>query len=235
MRTYEQAKAFALHQHRHPISTGWYMKCQVFSRQCVGAGPFGLTARLAFNGTPEEHRHKSSPPPPGSIAYYGPQDTGYGHAVFVVEGGHVWSNDIRTPGLVDRVRWDFIPQQWKNHPYRGWIDHCDWGDLPVQKDVQDPGQGGLMTVSDHRYRQGKKVYRSKMRFRQTESDSVWNLQVALMSKHIPFDEGPTGFYGAHTRTACAAFQAAQGWHGADANGIAGPETIKRLGLVWVPD
>jgi hypothetical protein len=85
------------------------------------------------------------------------------------------------------------------------------------------------------YRRGKRVYRSKMRFRQTDSDSVWNLQVALMAKHIPFDDGPTGFYGAHTRNACATFQTRQGWTGDGANGIAGPLTIQRLGLVWVQD
>ena len=229
MRNYEQAKAFALHQHKNPISSGWYRKCQVFSRQCVGAAPFGDSARLAFNGTPEEHRHKSSPPPPGSIAYYGFRDSGTGHAVFVVEGGHVWSNDIERRGRIDRVKWDVFPSAWKL-PYRGWIDRCTWGALPVQDPVRDEAR--KVTPG---FRQGKKVYRSKMRFRQTDSDSVWNLQLALMSKHIPFDDGPTGFYGAHTRRACAAFQTKQGWTGDGANGIAGPLTIQRLGLVWVND
>jgi hypothetical protein len=235
MRTYEQAKRFALHESRHP-SQNWTIKCQVFSRQCVGAPPFGDSARLAFNGVPAEHKHTSSPPPPGSIAYYGPEGSGDGHAVFVVEGGHVWSTDILRPGKVDRVKWNVFNQIWgRGHQYRGWIDHCKWGDLPVQR---KPEQGMPLTAHAPKgpsYRQGKKVYRSKMRFRQTESDSVWNLQLALMSKNLPFDDGPTGFYGRHTRAACAAFQQAQGWTGDGANGIAGPLTIKRLGLVWVPD
>lgn len=234
MRTYEQAKAFALHQSRNP-SQGWYKKCQVFSRQCVGAGPFGTSARLAFNDTPEEHKHKSFPPPPGSIAYYGPPDSGDGHAVFAVEGGHIWSSDIRRPNMVDRVKWNVIQQEWSHHPYRGWIDHCPWGALPVQRAGQDPVQDTVSKLSSLGYRQAKKVFRSKMRFRQTDSDSVWNLQVALMAQKIPFDDGPSGFYGAHTRNACAAFQTKQGWTGAGANGIAGPLTIKRLGLVWVAD
>jgi hypothetical protein len=229
MRTYEQAKAFALNQHRNP-SQGWLQKCQVFSRQCVGAGPFGTSARLAFNGTADEHKHKSFPPPAGSIAYYGTPDWGDGHAVFAVEGGHVWSSDILRPNKIDRVKWDVFPSAWRNHPYRGWIDHCSWGALPVQDPVNE-----VVRTLNPGYRHGKKVYRSKMRFRQTESDSVWNLQLALMAKHIPFEDGPSGFYGRHTRNACAAFQTKQGWTGDGANGIAGPLTIKRLGLVWVQD
>jgi hypothetical protein len=35
--------------------------------------------------------------------------------------------------------------------------------------------------------------------------------------------------------ACATFQRAQGWTNADADGIAGPETARRLGLTWVQD
>jgi hypothetical protein len=132
--------------------------------------------------------------------------------------------------MVDRVKWDVFPRAWPGHPYRGWIDHCPSGELPVQ----DPGKE-TVRAPDLGYRQGKKVYRSKMRFRQTDSDSVWNLQLALMARHLPFLDGPTGFYGAHTRNACAAFQTKQGWSGDGANGIAGPLTIKRLGLVWVAD
>ena len=147
--------------------------------------------------------------------------------MFVVEGGHVWSNDIERHGRIDRVKWDVFPSAWK-HPYRGWIDRCTCGALPVQDPVRDEAR--KVTPG---FRQGKKVYRGKMRFRQTDSDSVWNLQVALMSKRIPFAEGPTGYYGSHTRDACAAFQRQQGWRGSDANGIAGPQTIRRLGLVWV--
>ena len=48
---------------------------------------------------------------------------------------------------------------------------------------------------------------------QTDSDSVWNLQLALMSKHLPFDDGPTGFYGSAHATACAAFQQQAGLDG----------------------
>lgn len=224
MRDFEAAKAFALNQHLHPRPGGWFNQCQKFSRQCVGAPPFGTSARKAFNAIPAANRHTSSPPPPGSIAYYGHADRGAGHAVFVVEGGRVWSNDILRRGRIDRVAWDIFIPKW-HLPYRGWIDACPSGRLPVASAPSAPRRLG--------YRQGKKVFRSKMRFKQPDSDSVWNLQVALMAKGFKFSDGPSGYYGGHTRAMCAAFQRRQGWSGSDADGIAGPGTIRRLGLVWV--
>ena len=51
MRTYGQAKEFAQQQHRSG-SASWHNICQMFSRQCVGAPPFGASAREAFNADP---------------------------------------------------------------------------------------------------------------------------------------------------------------------------------------
>lgn len=232
MRTYQQAKAFARAQHVRPTAAPprrWYNLCQAFARQCIGAAPFGKSARLAFNAIPAEHRHTSAPPPPGSIAYYGRRDRGFGHAVFVVEGGYVWSNDILRKGKIDRVKWDVFKRKW-GLAYRGWIDWCPSGPLPVQGAA---GGGSSGRPKGRGYRQGKKVYRSKMRYNQADSDSVWNLQVALIAKGYRFADGPTGYYGKHTRDSVAAFQRKQGWKGKDADGIAGPQTIRRLGLVWV--
>src|SRR5262245_23326974 len=132
MRSFEQAKAFAMKQHKKPRAKGWFNRCQGFCRQVIGSAPFGRSARKAFNAIPEKHRHTSSPPPPGSIAYYGRRDRGFGHAVFVVEGGYVWSNDILRKGKIDRVKWNVFPRRW-GLSYRGWIDWCPSGPLPVQK------------------------------------------------------------------------------------------------------
>jgi hypothetical protein len=148
--------------------------------------------------------------------------------VFVVEGGRVWSNDILRRGRIDRVDWDIFPRRW-GLAYRGWIDWCPSGDL----DIPAKRQRDANNKDD--YRQGRKVYRSKMRFRQDDSDSVWNLQQALLDAGLKFFDGPTGCYGRHTRQACREFQRRQGWHGSEADGIAGPETIRRLGLVWDDD
>jgi GH25 family lysozyme M1 (1,4-beta-N-acetylmuramidase) len=222
MRTFQQAKAFAIGQHNSPTQS-WHNLCQLFSRQCVGAGSFGASARLAFNAIPSAAKHTSWPPPPGSIAYYGHHDRGFGHAVFVVEAGFVWSNDILRRGGIDRVRWDVFQREW-GLPYRGWITACPSGRLPISADQP--------TAS---FRQGGRVYASKLRFRQTDSDSVWNLQLALMDKGYSVGAGPTGTFGPHTLAACAAFQGAQGWRGHQADGIPGPTTIRRLGLLWVDD
>lgn len=223
MRTFDEAKEFAQQEHRDGGSHDWFRLCQVFARQCVGAPPFGASAREAFNGQPLASRHTSSPPPAGSIAYYGLPDRGAGHAVFTVHGGLVWSNDILRRGKIDRVQWDVFVSEWRL-PYRGWIDACPDGELPVQR-----------AKSGERYRQQKRVYAEKMRFGEDDSDSVWNLQIALMSKGFTFQNGPTGYYGAHTRTSCAAFQRRSGWSGRDADGIAGPRTVEQLGLIWVAD
>jgi len=223
MRTYAQAKEFAQQQHRAG-SSSWLNLCQMFSRQCVGAPPFGASARLAFNNTAPEHRHRSGPPPAGAIAYYGHRDRGAGHAVFVVNGGFVWSNDILRKGHIDRVRWNVFESRW-GLPYRGWISACPAGELPVQRDAD----------SAPSYRQGRRVYRSRMRLGQDDSDSVWNLQVALIARGFEFEDGPTGYYGNHTRRSVAAFQRRRGWSGADADGLAGPATIDKLGLLWVPE
>jgi hypothetical protein len=223
MRTYEEAKEFAQREHRDDRARSWFRMCQVFSRQCVGAGPFGASAREAFNAQPKEHKHTSFPPPAGSIAYYGFPDRGAGHAVFAVHGGFVWSNDIIRPGKIDRVQWDVFVSRW-NLPYRGWIDQCPAGELPVQR------KGPV-----NPYRQRKRVYAEKMRFGQEDSDSVWNLQVALIAKGFKFENGPSGYYGRHTIRTCAAFQRRMGWRGEFADGLAGPVTIERLGLIWVDE
>ena len=224
MRTFGQAKEFAQQQHRSG-SASWHNMCQMFSRQCVGAPSFGSSAREAFNRIPAEQRHTSSPPPAGSIAYYGFRDHGFGHAVFAVSGGFVWSNDILRRGHIDRVRWDVFPSRWRL-PYRGWISATPTGDeLPVQRQPERNAVPG--------YRQGRKVYASRMQLAQDDSDSVWNLQVALLARGFEFEDGPTGYYGRHTRRGVAAFQRRCGWEGKDADGIAGPQTIARLGLVWV--
>jgi peptidoglycan hydrolase-like protein with peptidoglycan-binding domain len=74
-----------------------------------------------------------------------------------------------------------------------------------------------------------------MRFRQDDSDSVWNIQLALLSKGYWIGAGPTGTFGRHTLAAVAAFQGAQGWKGKRADGIPGSATVGKLGLVWVAD
>ena len=64
----------------------------------------------------------------------------------------------------------------------------------------------------------------------TASRAVYFLQQALIARGYPIPAGATGYYGAKTVAAVEAFQRAQGWSGSAADGVAGPGTIKRLGL-----
>jgi peptidoglycan hydrolase-like protein with peptidoglycan-binding domain len=56
------------------------------------------------------------------------------------------------------------------------------------------------------------------------------LQQRLIARGFAIPAGPTGYYGAQTAGAVAAFQRSQGWSGSEADGAVGPETLKRLGL-----
>lgn len=82
------------------------------------------------------------------------------------------------------------------------------------------------------YRQNRDVWSSKMRRGQSNSNSVWNLQSALLAHGFSIPDGPTMFYGAQTQAAVAAYQRSQGWTGSDADGIAGRTSVTRLGLNW---
>ncbi len=70
----------------------------------------------------------------------------------------------------------------------------------------------------------------------TTSPSVKNLstadtkalQRALIRRGYRIPSGPTGWYGPETTAAVKAFQRAQGWSGSAADGIVGPETLRRL-------
>jgi peptidoglycan hydrolase-like protein with peptidoglycan-binding domain len=79
----------------------------------------------------------------------------------------------------------------------------------------------------------RRVLASKMQAGQQDSDSVRWLQEALNEHGATLPV--TGNYGPQTVAACAEFQRSQGWAGPDADGIAGPETARRLGLTWVQD
>lgn len=56
------------------------------------------------------------------------------------------------------------------------------------------------------------------------------LQQALIARGFSIPAGVTGVYGPQTRAAVAAFQRSQGWTGASADGLAGAETLRRLGI-----
>ena len=62
-----------------------------------------------------------------------------------------------------------------------------------------------------------------------------DLQRALIKAGYRIPSGPTGWYGPETTAAVAAFQRAQGWRGSGADGIAGSQTLRRLGVALAGD
>jgi peptidoglycan hydrolase-like protein with peptidoglycan-binding domain len=124
-----------------------------------------------------------------------------------------------------------IEQVWPSAHWLGWTSQLQGKTLPLPVP-----QAVVTRVVASPYRQGGKVYRSQLRLGVRGSDSVWNLQRALIRKG--FQTGlpsPTGDYLSGTRSAVAAFQRSQGWAGRDADGLAGRFTVVRLGLIWVQD
>lgn len=85
------------------------------------------------------------------------------------------------------------------------------------------------------FKQGGKVYSSKMWYGQKDSDSVENVQIALNKAGANPKLPETGNYLDQTLAAAKKFQEKQGWSGKDADGIVGPGTARKLGLTWVDD
>jgi len=59
---------------------------------------------------------------------------------------------------------------------------------------------------------------------------VYDLQNALIAKGYSIPAGPTGYFGTRTKQAVKAFQESLGFRGDQADGIPGPQTLRRLGL-----
>ena len=96
LRSYEQSVAWARNKVINP-GQNWAYLCQMFSHECIGAAPFGdvdpavgsRTAKTAWQWGVANNCAYTGPPPPGSLAYF--EGGATGHAVFVTDGGMVFS------------------------------------------------------------------------------------------------------------------------------------------------
>lgn len=136
LRTFDQAKAYAESVVANP-GHSWSNLCQKFSHECVGSAPFGAydpvfgcpTARTAFQWAKDNNvAYTTGPPPAGSLAYF---DTGRtGHAVFVADGGDVYSTPF---GSLTGTSYGVRRTPFKAFPkYMGYITHVPEGALDIR-------------------------------------------------------------------------------------------------------
>ena len=231
MRDASQAAAWA---EVHEGAVGWRTTCLSLVRRAWDLPTQDSYPQLEWDSVPLTSRHSDTRPPVGAPCFWkGP--TAQGHAGIVVEyrGAvpHIATTDVVRLGRVDVVPLRKIEQVWPSAHWLGWTSQLQGKCLPVPVP-----QVVVNRVVASPYRQGGKIYRSHLRIGQRESDSVWNLQRALIRRGFPTGApAPTGDYLSGTRAAVAAFQRDQGWSGRDADGLAGRFTVVRLGLVWVQD
>jgi hypothetical protein len=229
MRTYAQAIAYAASQHvksTPPDGTGtWQGKCQMYARSCVGAAPWGTprTALGAWNAIPASHKILGKVVNGADVYFDDPNRSGEaGHAVFGLANGYVSSTDILRTGKVDVVHHTLISSKWGLR-LLGSINWTPSGAINLAPTSAKPPV--------YTYKQGKKVYSSKMHLGVINSDSVWNVSLALQQRH--YLNPPGDDYTPTLKDKVASFQRNQGWSGAQADGIVGPMTAAHLGLIWV--
>ena len=199
--------------------------CQQVAREAVNASVFGGTALIAWHNIPAEHRH-SGKPRGGGIGYMDiPSQSGEaGHAFWIENEDYIWSTDALRRGHIDRIRMTTLAAKW-NMRYLGWIDWTPSGALHLLSNSP------AVPAPTLKFRQGRAVYSSKMHGGQANSDSVWNVTLAL--KQRGFVNVATDDFTPHVQEKVARYQRSKGWTGSDADGIPGPGTTAALGLVWV--
>jgi hypothetical protein len=209
VRTGAEAGAWAkAHTQWHPNGM-----CAQFTRSCFGVGALYGSARLQWLNA--QHKHRTSDPlsiPAHVPVYWSGGSRGYGHVAFSVGGGLCRSTDWTSGGHVSVARISSIHAAW-GHTLVGWAE-----DINRVRIWTPPKPGTSVHVGN--LRPGK------------HNTDVADLQRALRShgyaKLNP--AGVTGYFGDETRTMVRAFQRGHGWTGADADGIPGPETCRKLGL-----
>jgi hypothetical protein len=197
----------------------------MFARSCVGAAAWGnpRTALGAWNAIPAAHRIPGKVINGGLVYFDDPDRRGEaGHAAFGIGNGYVWSIDILRTGKVDVVHYSVITSKWGMR-LLGSINWTPSGAINLAPAPVKP--------TPYAYKQGKKVYSSKMRLGQMNDASVWNVSLALQQRH--YLNPPGDDYTRVLKDKVAAFQRNQGWSGSQADGIVGPMTAAHLGLVWV--
>lgn len=176
--------------------------CQKVSRLSIGAGPFGDSALKAWLNTPVAWK-VAGKAVDGGLGYFDdPRRSGeFGHAVRVVENSYCWSTDILHFGHLDKVPISYITSHWGLR-FLGTIVQVKEGKIPLAPAAPKP------TVSP--WAKGD-VYRSKLHYGQTSSDSVKRLQYRLNHTYGYIHLSVTGTYDSYTDACVRGWQKRAGY------------------------
>lgn len=214
-----QAVKYALGEVNRPDKS-YYRMCDHFCAWTYGyAGSGYYSADAHWEATPDRFKHRGTPPA-GALVYWETSGS-YDHiAIAVNSRGHVASNDIKRLGKIDVVPISYITSYWGAR-YLGWTNPYflnSWGTNP-----NTPPPLPLPAVDLSRIQNN-----ARGPVHSNYPDGVLIVQRALRKEGL-LDAFIKGNYGEATRDAYAAWQRTLGFSGADANGIPGPMTLRRLG------
>jgi hypothetical protein len=190
--------------------------CLKFVRTCYNVPPQYATAAIAWSKT--KYRHGSTPPK-GVPVWWTGGSRGFGHVAISAGGGYVISTDSGGRGRVGRTSIAHITRAW-GQTYRGWTEDIN------RVRVYSPGGRGTRATTNPVV--DASAVAALFRRRQKHG-AVLMIQRALAAEvGLDFASGP-GVPGPRTKAAYKKWQRKLGYRGADADGIPGYTSLRRLG------
>lgn len=226
-------------------SQNWHNECLVFVRTRFGLAADGRegTAAASWTDCPAGKRHpsKDGKDAPADVPFvFSGGSAGAGHIVVMKgdgKGGCVSSDWPNDDGRVGDATVLEVLAKWSNLKAEGWMEELEGHVVytaptpaPAPVPVHPPVAGGS---SNGNYAN----FPGSAAFKIGHSDpAVWvlgvRLQAAGFAKHFSHGQSayaPSHVFELHDLLNLKAFQEAQGWSGANADGFPGPATWSHLG------
>lgn len=234
MRTDRTAVAWAREQWAHG-GTSWYRMCLAFVHECWAVPSKYPTALSAWENA--QHRHTVAEVdaiPLGAPVFSNRAGDSYGH-VFIAGGRNLagqrifYSNDVRRRGGIDPVTIDFFPTKW-GHTVLGWTEDLNGFTLPLTTLPPDPPPKRAVSLKALVAAASQDSHRRLGGTTPGSEDDVKVVESALKSLGYLSPEYSTdGSYGASTIQAYQRWQERCGFHGKDADGVPGQNSLVALG------
>lgn len=151
-------------------SNDWYRKCLIVQRTARGIPPVYPTAYTASQAVPKSERiTKISDLRRGMVAFsYDPRISGTAGHIFFINGrtkdGTILttSNDVKTPGGMDVVPFDFYSTQWGQQFQFGstWLNGYDFSTFSAP--AKPVHEGGLGEQYNAAIEEVEAIYRQKL-------------------------------------------------------------------------